>query len=290
LIVVGIFGLFGIASRPKQERLLLAALIAYHFAYISHVGGDWMPFHRFLVPVLPFTAVLFFWGVFETWQLARRIAKRKEVLGKWLILAPVSCALLASAGYVARLQDGHSIDTPQEWQERELRIIVGRHTHGLVVARHLFQWMTRKPGESLATDYGGVFAYYTDASIIEMWGLCNADIALRGDDDDVNAIYGKTCVECYREFQPDYFHANVPLIRPIDALKSHAEVINGIFQGNTIGRVLDFSHRYVTGRVVDRKRGLAFYFLERKRDGLSFATRYPAPGILVEYPFLTDPS
>jgi hypothetical protein len=146
--------------------------------------------------------------------------------------------------------------------------------------------VTRAPGEKLVTDYGGVLAYYSDALIIEMWGLCNADIALKGNANGINPIFGKTCIACYGDFLPDYFHANVPLLRPINAFHSQREVVNGIFQASEIDQVLNFENNYVAGRVVDRARREAFYFIERKRPGVSFVTRHPAPGIDVEYPFL----
>ncbi|MEI9937232.1 MAG: hypothetical protein WDO69_08390 [Pseudomonadota bacterium] len=278
LYLVGAFALFGVVRRPSRERLLLALLVVYHAVYISYVGGDWMPFHRFLVPVLPFLAVLFSWGAFEAWKLSLRT--------NWAVRFAVGLGVLASAGYVANLQDAHSIDTPEEAVERDMRVHVTKHTRGLLDARGLYRWLIRAPGEKLVTDYGGVFAYYTDAAIIEMWGLCNAEIALRGNAEGINPIYGKTCIDCYREFQPDYFHTNVPLLRRISDFNTQSQVISAIFQAQAIGRVLDFNHDYVTGRVVDRANDAAFYFLERKRPGVSFVTRSPAPGIVVEYPFL----
>lgn len=78
--------------------------------------------------------------------------------------------------------------------------------------------MQRRPGERVATDYGGVFGYFGDASIIEVWGLCNARIAREGDTSGINPIYGKTCVACYRDLDPEYFHTMVPLLRAPDAL------------------------------------------------------------------------
>jgi hypothetical protein len=132
-----------------------------------------------------------------------------------------------------------------------------------------------------------VFAYFTEAHVIEMWGLCNTAIALRGNTDGVNPIYGKTCIECYREFQPDYFHAWMPLVRPIDAFASHEAVIAEVFQGEALDRVLDLKGSFVTGRVLDTERNTAFYFLERRRANVTLETRRPAPNIVIDYPFRT---
>lgn len=281
LALVALFAALAVLRRRRRPQLLLAALVAYHFAYISYVGGDWMSFHRFLLPVLPFLMVLGGWGAVELWGVCARV--------HWLARVPVAAVLLACGGYVATLADAHSLDTPEEEGERGMRLHTTRHTKGLLDAAYLFKWVIRQPGEKLVTDYGGVFGYFAnDAYLIEMWGLCNAEIALRGDASGINPIYGKTCIDCYADFQPDYFHANVPLVRPINAFSSQYQVVGAIFQSSQIGRVLNFSRDYVAGRVVNRERNEAFYFIERKRPGLGFATRHPAPGIEVEYPFLSE--
>ena len=121
-----------------------------------------------------------------------------------------------------------------------------------------------------------------------MWGLCNREIALRGNAEGINPIYGKTCLTCYREFDPEYFHVCTPLARPLDAVASHQAVIEHVFQGDAINRVLDLSRNYITGRVIDETRNCALFFLERIRPGASFEVRQPEAGFRVDYPFLYD--
>jgi hypothetical protein len=143
--------------------------------------------------------------------------------------------------------------------------------------------MIRKPGEKLVTDYGGVFAYGTDASVIEMWGLANRDIALKGNHDGVRAMYGKTCIPCYAEFQPDYFHSVTPLLRPMNALSSTSQMIPQIFQGQALNQVLNLRQNYVLGRVSKPGADVALFFLERKRPGVSFES-YENKGFVIDYP------
>jgi len=269
--------IYGLGRRITCERLLLAALVTGQLAYAAQVGGDWMPFHRFVLPALPALMVLFVWGMSDAWRQSR--ALRPE------LRTGVMCALLGACTFVVRMEDAHSIETGQERADTIMRLHVMNHTRGLLQARELFKWSTRRPGEKFVTDYGGVFGYFSDADVIEMWGLCNKDIALRGTTQDINPIYGKTCIPCYREFEPVYFHINTPLARPVDEIKKQSDVVAAIFQGHALDKELDFKSNYVTGRVVNQD-GLAFYFLERRRPGESFEPRHPAPGIVVEYPFL----
>jgi hypothetical protein len=142
------------------------------------------------------------------------------------------------------------------------------------------------PGRRLVTDYGGVLAYYTDASLIEMWGLCNATIATRGTTDSINPIYGRTCPECYRELDPEYFHIQDPLVRTPDSFRSDEDVLHSVWQNDTIGKYVDLAHGFVTGRVVNERRGDALWFLERRTEGWTPRPRRQASGMVIEYPFV----
>jgi hypothetical protein len=42
----------------------------------------------------------------------------------------------------------------------------------------------------------------------------------------------------------------------------------------------------VTGRLIEAKTGRALWFLEKRRAGLSYAPRSPAPGLRIDYPFM----
>jgi hypothetical protein len=176
-----------------------------------------------------------------------------------------------------------SVDTAQEKGKLDHAAHVKRHTQGLLDALPFIQAMIRKPGEVLVTDYGGIFAYGTEARVIEMWGLANRDIALRGNTEGINPIYGKTCVPCYAEFDPDYFHSITPLLRSKEAFSHDSALIGQIFQGRAIGRVLNFRRNFVMGRVLRPKTGEALWFLEKKRDGVDFSRRQVGE-FVVDYP------
>lgn len=261
-LLVGVMGL----SKTKEKGLLvLGAVSASVIGYVVHVGGDWMPFNRMLLPVIsPLTVVA---GV-GVGQLVPTFSSLRNVR---TALAALLCA--GGAAYVGAHLNQNWVMTPHE-QRKLAEVEHSRtHTQNLLKAYPFIQALIRKPGDKLVTDYGGVFSYGTKATVIEMWGLCNKDIALQGNTDGVVAIYGKTCVPCYADFQPDYFHVNVPLLRDRNALRTRHQVISGIFQGWALDRVLDLRNKYRPGRVTDSRTGETLWFLERIRDDVSFEKR-----------------
>lgn len=266
----------GLARQATSAGVLLGAFTISHALYVARVGGDWMPFNRFLLPLAPLLAVMLAWGASLAWRMSRgrhaalRIALGAAVCGVWLFLAMRA--------------DGHTLDSAAETAKQGEATHVQQHTQGLLKAAPLLPYITRAPGESLVTDYAGVLALYTDASVIDMWGLCNQRIAVHGEIEGITPIYGKTCARCYGEWKPIYFHANVPLVRSPSTLTSHGDVVRAVFQSGSIGRYLDWGE-YVAGRVVRQSTSEAVFFLERRRPGVSFEPRTVAPGVTVDYPF-----
>jgi hypothetical protein len=59
-----------------------------------------------------------------------------------------------------------------------------------------------------------------------------------------------------------------------------------VWQTDTIGRYLDFSRDFVSGRIVDTRTGKALWFLERKRPGWLPKPRRASSLMVVEYPFV----
>jgi hypothetical protein len=262
---------------PRRDAAALWTAVVLQFSYAGMTGGDWMPFHRFLLPVVPLAAVLAAWG-------AARVAD--EVRGfRWVTRA--GAIALTGAAFLFFGVHAHmaSVDTVQERQKLGEAAHVKKHTNeNLRPGMDLAKYIIRKPGEKLVTDYAGVFAVFTEAHIIDMWGLCNADIALKGDASGINAIYGKTCIACYAELAPDYFHVNVPLVRSPRAFHSMSQVLSQVFQGDAIDGVIDIRHNFAAGRVVELRTDRALWFLERRR-GMPLVPRTPAAGIRVDYPF-----
>lgn len=264
--------------RLARPVWLLVFYAAGHTAYVIRVGGDWMPFSRFFVPIVPIVYVLCVWAVVD-------VAARARALRIWPRLHHV-LAVLLGLGALGRV----AIYTNNPWGKPDARtrdrmgMAVGNaeHVASLRRAAELLNLVVPS-GKRLVTDYAGVIAYYTDAAIIDMWGLCNAMIATRGNADGIRPMYGRTCHACYPELGPDYFHTETPWLRAADALGSHEAVLHAVWQMDSIQRYLDVRSTFRSGRIIDRRDGQALFFLER-RDGPPPARHLPAWASL-DYPF-----
>jgi len=275
LWVAVLLGVFGASLRSRTPTLVIFAFLGLFAGYVAYVGGDWMPYNRMLVPMCSPLLVLSAVGV---QRIMNEVSNRNAVLKSAGVVGP---ALVS--GFMALHLNQIILDTPLESGKVGHTNHLLRHTKGLLEALPHIQAMVRKPGDKLVTDYGGVYAYGTDASVIEMWGLANKDIALRGNTDGIVAIYGKTCVPCYAEFQPDYFHSVTPLLRGDQDFTNPAVLIGQIFQGQAIDRVIGLRKNYVMGRVRNPRTGQTLWFMERKRDGVSFEPRQVGE-LEVDYP------
>lgn len=269
--------LFGwLLWRQRPVALLAGSFVLLHLLYVTMVGGDWMPFGRFVLPVVPLLVVLA--GVGSE-DLIGRLVVRWPRAG----LAGLAPALALAIALAARMDHRFLNDAT------ERRKLVGVADEQNNVRRYLhaaeFLREVIPPGGRLVTDYGGVFSCYTDGALIEMWGLANAAIATRGTSDGVNPIYGRTCPACYAELDPEYFHVSIPLVRPEPAFQSASEVIASVWQHGTIGKYVDLAKNFAVGRVVRPATKEALYFLQKRSTVASFAERKTPNGFVVSFPF-----
>jgi hypothetical protein len=269
-----------LVRRRRTDALSLWTAIVLYFVFVGLTGGDWMPFQRFFLPALPLGAVLLAWGV----------ARLQEELRSQPLLARLMGGTLALGGLAFYAVHVHmaSKDTDEERAKLAEAAHTKSHTvDNLMAAMNLARWSIRNPGDRFAAEYAGVFAVFTDAYVIDMWGLCNADIALHGGTEGINpvyAIYGKVCPRCFASLKPDYFHTTNPLVRKANEFTSLDQVLNQVFLGVDIDRYMGIRDNFAVGRVLESATGRAFWFLERRRPHLPLVPRTPAPGIRVDYP------
>jgi arabinofuranosyltransferase len=273
---LGLIALFAPLAlwRARGKAVLLVLFVIAHTAYVIRVGGDWMPFWRFFAPVVPLVTVLMAWAVAEGIRVTER----------WHRVAPqmVAAAALACGLWIGRRVDGHFGDTRVERDKLGFASTIRP-----MIEDNLFP-MSRllnhvvPPGKRLVSDYAGTMAYFTDAAVIDMWGLANQQIALRGTTDGVIPIWGRTCPSCYADLEPDFFH--VQFMQSPDAYRDKQSVVAAVWQSDTIGKYVNFGD-FVAGRATDLKSGRAVFFLERRRADSVFTPRRPAPNVIIEYPF-----
>lgn len=94
LPALGLLALAGLAQ-PLVRALWLWA--AAHVLYITYVGGDFYPGHRFLIAIVPALALLAGQVVFQLEWLAERMLQgsRARIVARHVLLAPIACALVA---------------------------------------------------------------------------------------------------------------------------------------------------------------------------------------------------
>jgi hypothetical protein len=265
-----------LVARRSLSGALLVLFALVHAAYVVEVGGDWMPYGRFVLPIAPLVVVVVVWAALDL----------AEVLGRRLRWGARPWLALPAAFLVFVVGQTERHLTRDRWQREKMARASEQASHVeelKVAARLLNRAMT--PGARLATDYAGIFSYYTDAAPIDMWGLCNAVIAVEGTTEGINPVYGKTCPRCYPRLDPELFHVSLPIVRGLDAFHGHAEVVASVWQSGAIGRYLDLQDGFVTGRVMAPERGQAVYFLERASVRDAYRPRGAGDGIVVDYPF-----
>jgi arabinofuranosyltransferase len=262
--------------RRRSDLLPMMLFVLGHLAYVAQVGGDWMPFGRFVLPVIPLALALEAAAAVELVSLARARGRAWTALAG---AAGVAGAVAQWLGMDHRLVNSASEDAKVA-AVRQAVVHVQRLRDA---ARYLRAVVP--PGGRLVTDYGGVLAYETEADIIEMWGLCNAMIATHGGTAGINPIYGRTCPECYRELDPQFFHVEAPLVRKEPAFAQPGDVLAAVWQSADIGKHIDLRNGFVVGRVRNTATGEALYFLQKRSPQLSLRPRPAQAELAVDYPF-----
>ena len=277
---LGLVGWVWLLWRRRLTAALSGCYVVGHLLYVVKVGGDWMSFGRFVLPVVPLLVVL---TVVAAMDMVATAFRARTGL-RWL--APV--APLAAGCLMAGHMDHRYFNDGLEGSKVAG---VADQTNNVMSYLRAAEFLRQvvPSGARLVTDYGGVFACYTDGALIEMWGLANATIATRGNTEGVQPIYGKTCAACYPELQPEYFHVMQPMVRkdsPTErAFTSTEDVIANVWQTNTIGRYIDFKATFAAGRIYRPATNEALYFLRKRDASFSPASKATATGFVVDYPF-----
>jgi hypothetical protein len=145
-------------SRVARSWIILAliAQVVGHFSYVVWVGGDYFPFHRFLVPALPALAVLGGVGLQAT-------VERVGLRARWVPIAALALALLQTAQAHRSSQRVAFDSVVTTRRERE----------------QVAEWLEAHAPEdaTLAINAAGLIPYRTGLVAIDMLGLNDRHIA-----------------------------------------------------------------------------------------------------------------
>jgi len=175
---------------PHRRAAALSVLVIAAFAaYSVAVGGDYMAMGRFLVPTIPFQAVLLA-------ALVERLAAPPEGARRWAVLTRRSAAALAGAAaiVVAGLPgfDRHVVPAAVRYK-LNFRGAARFRSHSEYWMWHLarehqgsFKRLAlalrqyTKPGDSVVTGGSiGDLGYYTDLDVFDQFGIVDPEVAHR---------------------------------------------------------------------------------------------------------------
>lgn len=152
-------------TKQKQEWLdFLIWIILGYSVYILRVGDDWIPFYRFIVPIIPILYLVFLAGLISF--LKNGIEIRSSLLFRIkLFTAAVILVIVFSTSLQASIK-GHT------WTEMR--------AHGYETAHiTLGKWLkaNTSPDSKIALMDVGMVGYYSDRRIIDTLGLVSTEIA-----------------------------------------------------------------------------------------------------------------
>ena len=146
--------------RADRVVRLAAWLCLGQLGYLVLVGGDWMPYYRFVLPVLPLLCVLVqetLWAALERLGLAKISGQPVAIAAIALVLA-VGLVPLAASAYVRKPPEG------SYWNPAEARWIATKATEAL-------------PADALvAVEWAGIIPYYLDQPVLDIFGLSDKRI------------------------------------------------------------------------------------------------------------------
>ena len=149
-------GLRLLLGRWHRRALVLLALSASYLLYVVAVGGDFKPTGRFIIPVLPFLALL----------AQEAVQRLGDWLGSvWRALAVLMAVGVGVYGYLGTYRQA-------------ARVAEDRHAN-LEARKLVGDWLAVEfPSTALlAIHSAGAIPYYSGLPTVDMWGLTDARIA-----------------------------------------------------------------------------------------------------------------
>jgi len=159
----------------ERRRMALSVLLLVLGALVYNlgVGGDWMPFFRFLAPISAFLAVLLALGLSRLAQTPRIIAGSAAIVVALLPLFDLSIVprSLRESLYFREFRIGYQT----EWQRWDTGVF---NTFARTAMGHAVAQITEE-GESWTGGAIGAVGYYSKLTVLGRNGLVNREVAHR---------------------------------------------------------------------------------------------------------------
>lgn len=160
--------------RDPVTRTLFAYLAA-HTLYVTYVGGDFFPGHRFFVAQIPVIGLLVASGLLGLWQLHATWSARKVL--RWLGVPRIALAgvfttlFVVACGFVFARGE---VDGPIQGEVR-------RFADDLRNTRALMRWLdgAKPPNATIATGLLGHTGLMAQMPVIDLFGIIDTKVAHR---------------------------------------------------------------------------------------------------------------
>jgi hypothetical protein len=162
-----------VARRPERRRALACAWMFVAFlAYDTLVGGDWMPFFRFLAPATPFLAVL---AASELARLPARLRWPVGLAGIALAALPLFGVSLVPRRVLTPLYFRSFLQIEYESELERLQKTLANEERHALLGKALRQ--IAKPGDSITIGAIGAVGWHSGLVIHDRNGLVDREAA-----------------------------------------------------------------------------------------------------------------
>jgi len=160
LILAVVPFVLGRASKPIR---FVAWVVCGHLLYVVAVGGDWMPYFRFILPVLPLLFLLMQEGIWTVYDLAKSTIQQhrsNQLLAVFLLMILFGFNFLP----VYRDRNFSQQISGALFHPEDARII-GTHLNKMLPSDYV-----------VAIEWAGIVPFYVQHPVLDIFGLNDRDI------------------------------------------------------------------------------------------------------------------